>query len=89
MAPMKNIELQTQPRDTGSQSTTSEAGQPSNPDEIIDSAELARRLQVSIGSVTNWRKAGKLGWLALPGRSVRFHWKSTRDALLRMQRGGQ
>ena len=69
--------------------TPSASGAGTLPDpEIITTEELARRVQVCSGTIGNWRRSGKLAYISMPGRLVRFHWPSTRDALLRMQKGG-
>jgi predicted site-specific integrase-resolvase len=54
---------------------------------FIDRAELARRLKVSIGSVHNYCRQGKIGYIKL-GRRVVFDWDTVRECLLRQQRGG-
>ena len=56
------------------------------PEGFIDAKELARRLNCSVGTISNWRKSGKLPWINSPGRLVLFDWPSVREALLRMQR---
>jgi excisionase family DNA binding protein len=55
---------------------------------FVTSQQLAARLQVSIGTLRNWRESGKLPFIVTPGRSVRFHLPSVEQALLRAQRGG-
>ena len=56
--------------------------------EIITETELCRRLAISSGTAKNWRDAGKLPFIRLSGRSVRFHYPSVLSAMLRAQRGG-
>jgi predicted site-specific integrase-resolvase len=67
----------------------SEAQPPVNGDEIITENELCRRLSISPGTSKNWRDSGKLPFICLAGRSVRFHWKTVLQTLLRAQQGGQ
>jgi hypothetical protein len=69
--------------------TPAASGTGANPEpEIITSKELAHRVQVSEGTINNWRKLGKLAYISTPGRSIRFHWPTVRDNFLRTQRGG-
>jgi predicted site-specific integrase-resolvase len=56
-------------------------------DGFIDTAQLRERVPVSSGTLFNWRKSGKIPYVAL-GRRVLFHWESVQSALLRAQRGG-
>jgi excisionase family DNA binding protein len=57
--------------------------------EFVTPKEVADRLKISLGTVSNWRKTGKLPWINGPGRLVRFHWPSVTAAMLRMQRGAE
>jgi predicted site-specific integrase-resolvase len=61
---------------------------PGEPVGFIDNAEMLRRIPVSLGTLQNWRKAGKLPFVALTKRRVLYHWPSVEQALLRMQQGG-
>ncbi len=54
---------------------------------FIDRAELARRLKVSIGTIHNHCKNGRLAYIKL-GHRVLFDWETTRQQLLRQARGG-
>jgi predicted site-specific integrase-resolvase len=65
-----------------------EAGPHVEADDFLDTVELAARVKVCPGTISNWRKTGKIPFILTPGRLVRFHWISVRNALLRMQRGG-
>ena len=59
---------------------------------FIDSAEMLRRVPVSGGTLSNWRKSGKIPFVRMTGRRVLFHWPSVEAAILRMQSqsgGGQ
>ena len=57
-------------------------------DGFISTDEVCKRLQVSRGTIANWRKHG-LPHVITPGaRSVRFFWPCVREYLLRQQRGG-
>ena len=58
------------------------------PEGFIDTEELSRRLNCSVGTIQNWRRSGKLPYIKTPGRLVIFDWPSVKVALLRMQRGG-
>lgn len=55
---------------------------------FLKSQECARLIGVSVPTLDNWRRDGKIPFVRCPGRSVRFHWPSVEQALLRMQRGG-
>jgi len=56
------------------------------PEGFISTDEVCKRLQVSRGTIANWRKHG-LPHVITPGaRSVRFFWPSVREYLLRQQR---
>ena len=57
-------------------------------DDIINEQELCRRLGISTGTASNWRNAGRLPYIRLAGRSIRYHWGSVVQAMLRAQRGG-
>ncbi len=62
--------------------------QSAQPDGFIDEAQLRQRLPVSKRTLYNWRAAGKLPHLCLPGsRRVLYHWPTVERALLRFQRG--
>jgi hypothetical protein len=61
---------------------------PGEPAGFIGNDELLKRLPVSIGTLQNWRRAGKLPFVKLSGRRVLYHWPTVEQALLRMQRGG-
>lgn len=61
------------------------AGEPAG---FIGNDELLKRLPVSIGTLQNWRRAGKLPFVKLSGRRVLYHWPTVEQAILRMQKGG-
>lgn len=56
--------------------------------EIVTEDVVNRRLSISSSTNANWRKTGRLPYIRLAGRSIRFHWPSVLAALLRAQRGG-
>jgi hypothetical protein len=59
---------------------------PGEPEGFISTDEVCKRLQVSRGTIANWRKHG-LPHIIIPGtRSVRFFWPSIRAYCLRQQR---
>ena len=59
---------------------------PGEAEGFIATDEVCKRLQVSRGTIANWRKHG-LPHVITPGaRSMRFFWPSVRDYLLRQQR---
>jgi predicted site-specific integrase-resolvase len=66
----------------------SRAGNQTEPEGFLTSQQLAARLQVSIGTLRNWRASGKLAYIVTPGRSVRYWWPTIRDTLIRTARGG-
>jgi hypothetical protein len=53
---------------------------------FLTESELIVRLKVSRGSLVNYRNQGILPFVRI-GRSVRYHWRSVEQALLRKQRG--
>lgn len=57
-------------------------------DGFITTDEVCKRLQISRGTLANWRrKNGGLPHVIIPGaRSVRFFWPAVRDYCLRQQR---
>ena len=61
---------------------------PGEPAGFIGNDELLKRLPVSIGTLQNWRRAGKLPFVKLSGRRVLYHWPTVEQAILRMTKGG-
>jgi|ERR1035441_1594976 hypothetical protein len=61
---------------------------PGEPAGFIDNGEMLRRVPVSLGTLQNWRRAGKIPYIKGPGRRIFWHWPTVEQALLRMQRGG-
>jgi len=53
-------------------------------DEFISEPVLCERLQISRGTAINHRNAGLLPFVKL-GHSVRYHWPTIRETLLRRQ----
>lgn len=59
----------------------SQADAPSHP-ELIDEAELARRLKTTVNSVRWMRRTGRISFLKIAGnRKVRFSWPQVLDDL--------
>lgn len=60
------------------------AGLPSTPDrqqpEIIDPAELCKRLNISIPTQIRWRKKGKLPFMLI-GNQIRYDWHQVIEKL--------
>jgi hypothetical protein len=54
--------------------------------EFIDTNTLLTHLPISRRTLANWRDAGKIPFIATPGRRILFHVPSVRAALLRAQR---
>jgi excisionase family DNA binding protein len=73
--------------DTGSLQLSVSHPAAGTPD-FLTPAQLAERLQVSIGTIRNWRGSGKLPFIETPGRAIRFYWPTVEQTLLRSQRGG-
>jgi hypothetical protein len=65
-------------------------GPQSEPKGFIHAPELSRRLGVSLGTISNWRKKEDgLPHIKPPGsRLILFDWDTVREWLLRMQHGG-
>jgi predicted DNA-binding transcriptional regulator AlpA len=57
------------------------------PAEIIDERELRKRLPISRRTIYNLRVAGKIPSIKLGHRTL-YDWQSVRNALLRLQKGG-
>ena len=55
--------------------------------EIITERELCQNLCISSGTAKNWRDSGKLPFIRL-ARSIRYHWPSCVQAMVRSQSGG-
>lgn len=69
-------------------SLTSDAGD-SELSEFVVAEKLTKEIPVSLGTIRNWTKAGKLPCVRINGsRRVLYHMPSVREALLRQQRGG-
>jgi hypothetical protein len=56
---------------------------------FISEAELLARIPISRRTLFDWRRAGKIPYVAVAGRRILFHWPSVEQALLRRQTGGQ
>lgn len=62
---------------------------PAEAEGFIHAPELSRRLGVSLGTISNWRKTG-LPHIKPPGsRLVLFDWNTICEWLRRSQRGAQ
>lgn len=56
------------------------------PDEFLNEVELIGRIPISRRTLTNWRNAGKIPFVQIPGsRRVLYHWPSVLLVLLRTQ----
>lgn len=84
-APPNKAEIKDEPTQTRRQFLAAQPP-PGEPEGFISTDEVCKRLQVSRGTIANWRKHG-LPHVIIPGaRSVRFFWPSVRDYLRRQER---
>jgi hypothetical protein len=55
--------------------------------DIIDEVEFLRRIPVSRGTASAWRRDKKIPFIRI-GRRILFSWSSVESALRRMEKGG-